>query len=75
MENRGICIVSHTNDLSGANRALIELAIGISRVHKNVWVLIPRRGKIVEELEKNHIKYKILGYTSWIDNRSSILKK
>ena len=75
MKNDGICIVAHTNDLSGANRALIELVEGLNKLHGNIHVALPRKGKVVEELEKNNISYNILGYTSWIDHKGHIYKK
>lgn len=63
-----ICLVAHLNDLSGANKALLDLAIGLSREY-NLIVVVPRKGGLFETLEKNNIKTKVIMSGTWVYKR------
>lgn len=67
MRKMKICLVAHTNDLSGSNRALVELAESMKAKNINYIVVLPRKGAVEKLLKEKRIDYKILWYTSWID--------
>jgi len=73
-----ICIVAHLGDLSGANVALVRLCTQLRDQNISIIVLVPRKGLLTARLEQEQIPYKVFGYTTWIDKRSSkkrLLKK
>jgi glycosyltransferase involved in cell wall biosynthesis len=49
-------LVSHTADLNGAERSLLELATGLSQRNKPVLVLCPEEGPLTECLRANQIR-------------------
>lgn len=45
-------LVSHTSNLNGAERSLLELAYGLKNNHKDILVLCPNHGLLVEKLRQ-----------------------
>jgi hypothetical protein len=60
-----LCFVAHLNDLSGANRSLMDLSIAMKEAGHSVTVVIPRRGELENELIKNKIDYKVIYSGTW----------
>lgn len=50
-----ILLVSHTADLNGAEKSLLELAVGLKKHTIECMVLCPNKGILVEELRKANI--------------------
>lgn len=69
-----ICMIAHLNDLSGANRSLIDLSALLSRTH-DVTVVVPRKGALYDELIKNNIKATIILSGTWVYKRDEKLVK
>ena len=70
-----ICIIAHLNDLSGANKSLIDLAKGLS-INNEITVVVPRKGPLFDELRKNHINEKVILSGTWVYKKDeSLIKK
>ena len=80
MKINNIVLVSTTSDdISGASKALIELACALKERKLKVTVLLPDYGNLRYIFQKKGIKVKIFKeYSSWIkwknDNKKKILK-
>jgi glycosyltransferase involved in cell wall biosynthesis len=68
---KNITFLSHSSDSSGgAESALIELILYLHKRKLIVAnVIIPKRGNIEKIFNKNNIKYKIISYTQWADEK------
>lgn len=60
-----ICLVAHLNDLSGANRSLLDLATAMINLGQSITVVIPRHGELENALIQNGISYKIIYSGAW----------
>jgi L-malate glycosyltransferase len=60
-----ICLVAHLNDLSGANRSLLDLAVALIRQGQSVTVVIPRHGELENALIQNGVSYKVIYSGTW----------
>lgn len=60
-----ICIVAHLNDLSGANKSLIDLVIGLLAKYK-VTVIVPRKGELYETLCRMNVDVKVIHSATWV---------
>lgn len=70
-----ICLVAHLNDLSGANRSLLDLAKGLSN-HNKVTVVVPRKGELYEALQENKVNVKVIYSATWVYKKDEkIIKK
>ena len=65
MKKYKICLIAHLNDLSGANKALIDLACGLKDIY-DVTVVVPRKGALMNELTKNGLKVKVILSGTWV---------
>lgn len=72
-----ICMVAHLNDLSGANRSLLDLSTKLKELGQSVFVIIPRKGELENALIENKIDYKVIYSGSWgaVKNKEGNLKK
>lgn len=60
-----ICIIAHLNDLSGANRSLVDLVNHL--ILKNeVLVIVPREGELSRKLKEKGIPYKVILSGMWV---------
>lgn len=66
---RKICIIAHLNDLSGANKSLVDLAKYLQGFYE-VTVVAPREGLLSEELRKQNITCKIIFSGTWVYMRN-----
>lgn len=62
---RKICIVAHLNDLSGANRSLVDLA-DLLRKYYSITVVVPRKGDLYFELTKRGINCRSIFSGTWV---------
>lgn len=70
-----ICLVAHLNDLSGANKSLIDLA-DFLRSSFDVVVVVPRDGLLNSELKSRGIKTEIIYSGTWVHRKQeSVIKK
>jgi hypothetical protein len=67
-------MIAHLNDLSGANKALVDLAKGLSKTH-DITVVVPRKGALYNELIKNNIKATVILSGTWVYKRDEKLIK
>ena len=63
-----ICLVAHLNDLSGANKSLMDLATGLA-VSNDVTVIVPRKGPLYDELLCRKIRTIVVFSGSWVYKR------
>ncbi|WP_313630833.1 glycosyltransferase family 4 protein [Enterococcus devriesei] len=74
-----VLLIAHLSDLSGANRALLELADEIKKNYSqkiNLIVTIPKKGDLGIELNNIGIEYKIVYSGTWAAiNSENKLKK
>ena len=69
-----ICLVAHLNDLSGANKSLIDLA-NLLKTTFEVIVVVPRDGLLNAELKSRGIKTEIIHSGTWVSsNQESFIK-
>lgn len=65
-EGLRVAFVSHTGEMRGAERALLELVDGLGQKNVQCSVLLPRRGPLVAELTRRRVPLAILPYRWWI---------
>lgn len=61
-----ILFVSNDSTLLGSSKSMINLAKELKKKNHDIYILIPKKGVIEDELSKLGIKYKIFRYYSWI---------
>jgi glycosyltransferase involved in cell wall biosynthesis len=63
-----VCFVSHSAGRYGAELALLELLQGLLRSGSGVevLVLVPKKGPLLDELDRLNIEWKIIGYPVWL---------
>lgn len=61
-----ILFVSNDSSLLGSSKSMINLVKELKKKNNDVYVIIPEKGAIEEELIKLNINYKIFRYYSWI---------
>lgn len=72
---KNICIIAHLNDLSGANKSLVDLADHLRNVF-DITVVVPRKGELYTELNRRGIRCKNIFSGTWVCKKDeSILKK
>lgn len=70
-----ICLVAHLNDLSGANKSLVDLADFLRNTFK-VVVIVPRNGLLNSELQSRGIETKVIYSGTWVFRKDeSFIKK
>ncbi|MCK1214602.1 glycosyltransferase family 4 protein [Streptococcus uberis] len=70
-----ICLIAHLNDLSGANKSLLDLA-DFFRENFEVVVVIPRNGSLNQELQSRGIRTHIIPSATWVTRKQeTVLKK
>lgn len=70
-----LLLIAHLNDLSGANKSLVDLSIGIKKIF-NLTVCIPRKGALSDELDRLGINYVVVPSAAWVYKRDErALKK
>lgn len=70
-----IAIVAHLNDLSGANKALLDLAMGLAPTF-DITVIIPRKGLLSDKLEQLGIHYQVINSGTWVYKKDEkVIKK
>lgn len=79
MENEyRVLFVSHSSDLNGAPRSMINLISVLRKYGIMCYVVIPQNGEIEKELKKNGIKYYIIKYLNCfykIGKKNNLIKK
>lgn len=61
-----VCFISHSAGRYGAELALLELLQGLLRSGIEVLVLVPKKGPLLDELDRLNIEWRIIGYSVWM---------
>lgn len=73
-----LCFVAHLNDLSGANRSLIDL-INVLRSKHDICVIVPRKGELYDYLCNNGYRCVLIPSGMWMyspkENKCKIILK
>lgn len=69
-----VCLIAHLNDLSGANKALIDLASGLNR-DNDVVVIVPRSGALKNKLVDMNIRVCVIPSATWVYKKDEKLSK
>lgn len=71
LAGRCLCFVSHTADLGGAERTLVELARGFGDVGAEVHVILPAAGKLDAAMREVGARTRRVEYGRWTTRRGS----
>lgn len=75
VKNKNVWFVSHTAEMGGAERCMLEMIDVFIDLGANCNVIVPEDGKLINELESRDINCKIIHYRWWVSpNRNSIRK-
>lgn len=72
---RNILVVSHSAELNGAERTLLQILERIDRERFNPRVVLPREGLLGEEVKKLDIEKEIVPYKWWLTEKSEIWRQ
>lgn len=61
-----VCFISHTSQMGGAERALLELIGAIKKRGVKCYVILPRKGPIINELKRLNVKFDIIPWRLWM---------
>lgn len=61
-----VCFVSHSSGKYGAEKALIELILGLRQRGVTCCVILPKPGPLAEELRARGITFRVLPYPRWM---------
>ena len=70
-----VCFVSHTAARNGAELALLELLQGLHRLGVQCLVFVPKKGPLLEELDKLNIEWRLVSYPWWWKLRGKSLPR
>jgi len=70
-----VLFICHVSNMLGAARSLLDLMDGLVQRGVNCYVIIPRSGKIIQELEERNIVYRIVPFKNWLSSDSPLWKR
>jgi len=70
-----VCFVSHTAARNGAELALLELLQGLHRLGVQCLVFVPKKGPLLEELDRLNIEWRLISYPWWWKLRGKSLPR
>ena len=70
-----VCFVSHTAARNGAELALLELLQGLHRLGVQCLVFVPKKGPLLEELDRLNIEWRLVSYPWWWKLRGKSLPR
>ena len=70
-----VCFVSHTAARNGAELALLELLQGLHRLGVQCLVFVPKKGPLLEELDRLNIEWRVVSYPWWWKLRGKSLPR
>ncbi len=62
-----VVFFSHYTELYGANRSLLNLIDGLKNYSVNCYVIIPKKGAMMQSLKSRNIPFAIIPFECWID--------
>ncbi len=65
-KGKKICFISHSAEMMGSERSLLDLIDGLMSLGFKCTVVIPRNGSFEESLKERLIPYHIVEYRQWI---------
>jgi glycosyltransferase involved in cell wall biosynthesis len=69
-----ICFVSHTGDLSGAERSMLTLMGYLQQAGHQVFAVLPFRGPMMQRLEKLGVEHKVMPFNWWASTPAVLSK-
>jgi glycosyltransferase involved in cell wall biosynthesis len=70
-----VCFISHTAARNGAELALLELLQGLHRLGVQCLVFVPKKGPLLEELDRLNIEWRVVSYPWWWKLRGKSLPR
>lgn len=70
-----VCFVSHSAGRYDAELTLLELLKGLLRLGVEVLVLAPKKGPLLDELDRLDIEWRVIGYPVWMSRPREVLNK
>jgi glycosyltransferase involved in cell wall biosynthesis len=67
-----VCFVSNSANRYGSEIALLELLQGLLKLNVECLVLLPEKGRLLVELDRLNIQWRIINYPPWISGSKSI---
>lgn len=68
-------MVSHTASLGGAEKALLEFADYLIKKQSSCFIIVPKKGPLINEIRKRKIKYRIIPFGWWTLKKVSSKEK
>jgi glycosyltransferase involved in cell wall biosynthesis len=70
-----VCFVSHLATKGGAEKALLELVDALKEKGVKCYIILPKKGLLIDELEEKNIEYYVFPYRWWMEKKDSRLWK
>ena len=70
-----VSFISHSTDMAGAERSLLDLIDGLILRGILCHVLLPKVGKLEDELIKRSVPYDVIPYRWWVINKNETQEK
>ncbi len=75
-EKMKICFISHSAEKGGAERSLLELVDALREQGvMDIFVLLPTRGPLIQELENRCVVYQVIPYKWWVGKSSPLWRR
>mgnify|MGYP002266555606 CR=1 FL=1 len=69
-----VAFISHSAELCGAERSLLDLVVGVRMHGIHPTVVVPEYGPLVEEFKRNNISYIIHSYRKWVGGKNKTVE-
>lgn len=66
-----VLLISHSAALYGAQRSLLDLAIGLRRAKVEVVATVPEKGPLMDLLQRAQIEVRLLPCRNWVNSRGT----
>jgi len=70
-----VLFISHVSNKLGAARSLLDLMDGLLQKGVQCYVIMPREGPMLKELENRGIEYSIIPFKNWASKGSSLWRR
>ncbi len=75
VEKINVLFISHSSELNGAERMLLQVLEKIDRSRFNPFLILPRVGLLAEEMERLGIENEVVSMKWWITEKSCLWKQ
>lgn len=66
-----VLLISHSAALYGAQRSLLDLAIGLRKAKVEVVATVPEKGPLMDLLQRAQIEVRVLPCRNWVNSRGT----